>query len=790
MEQSSRFNKLDSSGVQDRGFSACQSLQFIRGLQGFTDTSPSTVFVRGNRWPNFQEVVTRYPLCGSSELLYLVGCIQGQSTLSFGLIVPDNRRNHLVGLQYGEDQKLRGTLWAWNSKSRQIFRKPFDSRHCAGASSKIVCYDCDVTSGSLLSVRRDPENKRIYFNINGKEAWVSIGGYAQSICYGYARLTSIGNDSEIEVTLIRGKAKEAGLFQQNSPSLEEVAFVHENSESCWKPVVRGLKRLLIDFPGKTKAFNEEPQEDVPQLCHYELNQRPQGICLIINNASSLNLAEEVQLSNLLSSFAFDVHIRQNLTMLEINRVAQEFAAKDHSNYGVFVFFVISVGSHDHEISGIDGRKASVEQVMSEFTSGNCPSLQNKPKLFFVQRFTMSPSKLEESHDSSLFLPYCDGEAESKFSPQNSAGWDVCPEEADFLLACACSETNKAQQIPESSFIQVLAMVFTSYCHLGYDLLELLTKVNELLVIEANRASLVQVPYLTHTLRAKLYLGSTLNPTQETASFIPGPPQLNRYEINRTPHGYCIIINNLTFEDENLSDRHGASKDVDSLKKLFTDLKFTVVIKKDLDKHEIERVAENFAKKDHREFGAFFFILMSHGGNRDCILGVQGRKTSVENLMVEFQARNCPSLKGKPKVFIIQTCRGVRECINETFVSPVGSIQSQDVLSTSPSSDAQSTGCPSTADSTLARSVFPTEADFLLAFATVPSFVSFRFKEFGTIFIQALVEVIREHHHHHHFLDILTEVTKRVVERQTPEHNIKCRVQVPAPMHTLTKNLYL
>ena len=47
------------------------------------------------------------------------------------------------------------------------------------------------------------------------------------------------------------------------------------------------------------------------------------------------------------------------------------------------------------------------------------------------------------------------------------------------------------------------------CHLGYDLLEMLTKVNELLVNEANRASLVQVPYLTHTLRAKLYLGEKL-----------------------------------------------------------------------------------------------------------------------------------------------------------------------------------------------------------------------------------------------------------------------------------------
>ena len=185
----------------------------------------------------------------------------------------------------------------------------------------------------------------------------------------------------------------------------------------------------------------------------------------------------------------------------------------------------------------------------------------------------------------------------------------------------------------------------------------------------------------------------------------------------------------------MPDRYGASKDEDSLNKLFTHLKFRVVIERDLDKHEIERVAERFAKKDHREFGAFVFILMSHGGNRDCILGVQGRRTSVENLMVEFQARNCPSLKGKPKVFIIQTCRGFRDCINETFVSPVGSIQSQDVLSTSPSEDAQSSGSPFTADSSLSRSVFPTEADFLLAFATVPGFVSFRFTEFGTIFIQ-------------------------------------------------------
>ena len=56
-----------------------------------------------------------------------------------------------------------------------------------------------------MSVRRDPENKRIHFNINGKEEWVSIGANTPRCCYGYARLTSEGNEGKIEVILIRGQ---------------------------------------------------------------------------------------------------------------------------------------------------------------------------------------------------------------------------------------------------------------------------------------------------------------------------------------------------------------------------------------------------------------------------------------------------------------------------------------------------------------------------------------------------------------------------------------------------------
>jgi len=88
-------------------------------------------------------------------------------------------------------------------------------------------------------------------------------------------------------------------------------------------------------------------------------------------------------------------------------------------------------------------------------------------------------------------------------------------------------------------------------------------------------------------------------------------------------------------------------------------------------------------------------------------------------------------------------------------------------------------------------VFPPETDFLLAFATVPGYVSFRSPTSGAFFIQELVEVIEKYHGSHHLLDMLTEVTRRVIDHQNREFDpARDRVQVPAPTHTLTKLLYL
>ena len=199
-----------------------------------------------------------------------------------------------------------------------------------------------------------------------------------------------------------------------------------------------------------------------------------------------------------------------------------------------------------------------------------------------------------------------------------------------------------------------------------------------------------------------------------------PSCLPLYKLEKRPRGMCVIINNVNFEGH--GERGGAGFDKKALKRLFTDLLFTVHVFKDLQRNQMLNVAASFAKKDHRNFDAIIFIVMSHGGNGDIIYGVKGRSARVEDLMSEFKAANCPTLRNKPKLFFIQTCRG---SLNETLSPALG--------------DADANSAPAFAgDSTLPRGVCPQEADFLLAFATAPGYKAWRIPETGSPFIQASV----------------------------------------------------
>ena len=213
-----------------------------------------------------------------------------------------------------------------------------------------------------------------------------------------------------------------------------------------------------------------------------------------------------------------------------------------------------------------------------------------------------------------------------------------------------------------------------------------------------------------------------------------------------------------------SFRKGSEVDLASLECLFKELRFISQVHSNLSQHEMELVFQEAAKEDHSNYDMFFSVVMTHGAQPDKLQGSDGRMTSVEHLMAEFFSSNSPTLRGKPKVFIFQSCRG-----GETPMT---------------AQPADANGPDACFDSTLIRTSFPEEADFLLAFSTPPGYVAYRNEKHGSIFIQKLVKVIREFHHTTHLLDMLTEVNRQVANAKG---NSK---QMPAPVHTLRAKVFI
>ena len=194
-------------------------------------------------------------------------------------------------------------------------------------------------------------------------------------------------------------------------------------------------------------------------------------------------------------------------------------------------------------------------------------------------------------------------------------------------------------------------------------------------------------------------------------------------MGEAPRGICLVINNFNFLGE--EQRQGAKSDEEAIARLFKDLHFIVEIRQNLGGLGILKVAQETAARDHSKYGAFVFFIMSHGDKKDVIYGVDNRKAGMEDIMSEFTPTNCPTLENKPKLFFIQACRGQRSDPRMSRLSvSTDNLIAEDSI--------QIIHYP---DADLANGLSAREADFLLAFATVPGYKAWRSKQAGSWFIQ-------------------------------------------------------
>ncbi|XP_051877016.1 caspase-8-like isoform X3 [Pristis pectinata] len=240
--------------------------------------------------------------------------------------------------------------------------------------------------------------------------------------------------------------------------------------------------------------------------------------------------------------------------------------------------------------------------------------------------------------------------------------------------------------------------------------------------------------------------------------------LSRYKMESNPRGYCVIINNSTFQ--NMPPRRGTDRDAERLTQVFTWLGFIVKIEENLSAAEMKKKMGEYRQEDHRAFDCFVCCILTHG-ERGVMCGTDDKQVSIRDITSCFSASQCPSLQQKPKVFFIQACQGTEKQEGIT-------VEEDSVLSKLEEDAVRAT-----------RATIPDEADFLLGMATVEGYVSFRHIMEGTWYIQSLCENLEKHCPSQDLLSILTNVNNDVSEKK--DKNFK--TQMPQPSYTLRKKLY-
>ncbi|XP_038869906.1 caspase-8-like [Salvelinus namaycush] len=256
---------------------------------------------------------------------------------------------------------------------------------------------------------------------------------------------------------------------------------------------------------------------------------------------------------------------------------------------------------------------------------------------------------------------------------------------------------------------------------------------------------------------------------------PSTEEVGEYAMTGRKRGYCLIINNYNFKNSPklLNNREGTQVDESSLVSVFEWLGFETQIEPDCSREQLLSLVAELRSRDHSQMDCLVCCVLSHG-LEGCVYGVDGLKVRVRELTEPFSGLECSSLRGKPKLFFIQACQGIKE------QQPVF------IQSDCPGADGFTTTSSICTDAVVPRDSIPSDADFLLGMATVPHFASFRDKRQGTWFIQSLCQnLINLVSSGYDLLSILTKVNDDVSSKSD---NHGTRKQMPQPAYSLRKRL--
>lgn len=235
-------------------------------------------------------------------------------------------------------------------------------------------------------------------------------------------------------------------------------------------------------------------------------------------------------------------------------------------------------------------------------------------------------------------------------------------------------------------------------------------------------------------------------------------ELDRYDLSCRRQAFLMCVQ---------KNRPGADRDVQLMEDWLGQCGFESTLCIDPDKTELLEKLTSFRDELNEikaEVSCCLVTLMSHG-KKGWITMKDGDEVSLEDVFAMFNNKNCPALHEKPKIFIIQACRGEkRDSGVETDDEPMDS------------------------DDVSEKRRLPTFSDYFIIYPTQADYVALRHPRTGSVMIEAMTEVFKQYGNRWHIADFFTKVNNSVVHTSFHLHGEPIKVSLVMES-TLTRFVY-
>ncbi|XP_041563567.1 caspase-3 isoform X1 [Drosophila elegans] len=205
--------------------------------------------------------------------------------------------------------------------------------------------------------------------------------------------------------------------------------------------------------------------------------------------------------------------------------------------------------------------------------------------------------------------------------------------------------------------------------------------------------------------------------------------------------YVSILNHEVFPKNPETNRQGSSKDVEALRKTFGMLECEIEEVPNPTLATVKDTIRKLALKSFLTLSALVIVILSHGDQKDKIHTCDDKAYNLDDDIL-FPLFQNESLANKPKILIIQACKGAWQADSS-------------IIKANPSS-------------------------YIKCYSTTEGFKSYRHPKNGSLFIQTLCNLMDQHGLTKDFRSIIEDVNANV-ERQAIFHGCK---QVPSITSTL------